>query len=194
MVTNWSMSKDEIYGPPPAYSVNPPSSIYVVPETRIEYQGRQRPSSSHVPIVLSTGFRRYLLGTALLHMFIGVIAIVCDILLISMNQSYSFPGLWSCTLCIILGIYIILFMSDSVKQKCSLQRFQFVHIIICTIIIIALVLSSMNLASNSCSAMYSEQDQCQPSAQKLKIVLITFFAFTFLQICTNFIVTFVHTR
>jgi len=147
-----------------------------------------------VSIVLSKEFRRYSLGTGLFHIFISKIAIVCHILLISMNQSYSFPGLWVDSLCIILGIYIILFMSDSVKQKCSLQRFQFLHITICTIIIIALILSSMNLASNSCSAMYSEQDQCQPSAQKLKIVLITFFAFTFLQICTNFIVTFVHTR
>jgi hypothetical protein len=192
MVTNWSMSKDEIYGPPPAYSLNPPPSIYVVPETRIEYQ--ERPSSSHASIVLSTEFRRYLLGTGLLHIFIGIIAIVCDILLISMNQSYLFPGLWAGVLCIILGIYLILFMSDSIKQKCSLQRFQFVHITICVIIIIALILSSMNLLSNSCSAMFFEQDQCQPSAQKLKIVLVTFFAFTFLQICTNFIVTFVHTR
>jgi hypothetical protein len=111
-----------------------------------------------------------------------------------MNESYSFSGLWAGVSCIILGIYLILFISDPEKPKCSLQRFKFLYLIICFIIIIALILSSINLASNSCPTIYFEFDQCQHLAQQLKIILVTFFAFTFLQICITFIVTFVHTR
>ncbi len=187
------MSKDEIYGPPPAYSVDPPPSIYIVPQRRNAYEERPT-SSSHASIVLSTRFLRYILGTGVLHILIGIIAIVCDILLISMNESYSFSGLWAGVSCIILGIYLILFISDPEKQKCSLQRFKFLYLIICFIIIIALILSSINLASNSCPTIYFDFDQCQHLAQQLKIILVTFFAFTFLQICITFIITFVHTR
>jgi len=187
------MSKDEIYGPPPAYSVDPPPSIYIVPQRRNAYEERPT-SSSHASIVLSTNFLRYLLGAGLLHILIGITSIVCDILLIGMHESYPFTGIWAGVLCIIFGIYLILFMSYSEKQTYSLHRFKLIHILVCLIIIIALILSSINLASNSCYEIYFEPDQCRYSTQKLKIVLVTFFAFTFLQICTNFIVTFVHTR
>jgi hypothetical protein len=145
-------------------------------------------------MVLSLSFLRYLLGTGILHILIGVTAIICDILLISMNESYSFSGLWAGVSCIILGIYIIIFMSNPEKRKCSLNRFKFFHISICIIIIIALVFSSLNLASNSCSTVYYQFDQCQQSAQKFKIVLVTFFTFSFVQICITFIVSFVLIR
>jgi hypothetical protein len=69
MIGNWPISKDELYGLPPAYSIKnnyenspPPSytpSIYVVPSRGIEYQER---SSSHASIILSKTFTRYLLG------------------------------------------------------------------------------------------------------------------------------------
>jgi len=197
MVTNWSISKDELYGPPPAYSLHPPpsvyTSVYTIPEIRNEYQERPL-SSSHGSTVLSLNFIRYLLGTGILHLLIGVTIIVCDILLISMSESYSFSGLWGGVSCIILGIYTILFMSYPEKRKCSLNRFKFVLIAICIINISALILSSINLASNSCSTTYLDFDQCQPLAQQLKIVLVTFFSFTLVQICTTFIVAFVHTR
>lgn len=193
MVTNWPMSKDEIYGPPPAYSLNPPSPpIYTIPELHHEYQ--ERSSHSSHEFILSTKFLRYLLGIGVLHILIGIITIVCDILLISMNESYSFPGLWAGVACIILGIYLILFMSDSRKQKISLKRFKLMHIAICLIIITALVLASINLSTNSCPPMYFQLDQCQNSAQQLKMILVTFFAFTFVQICITSTVTFVYTR
>jgi hypothetical protein len=190
MVTNYAMSKDEIYGPPPAYSLDPPPSIYTISSRRNEYQERPL-SSSHISMILSLGFLRYLLGSGVLHILIGVTAVICDILLIGMNESYSFNGLWAGLSCIILGIYLILFMSNPEKRKCSLHRFKFVHIFICIIIIVALVFSSLNLASNSCSTVYYQFDQCQQSAQKFKIVLVTFFAFSFVQICITFIVSFV---
>jgi len=191
MVTNWAMSKDELYGPPPAYSVNPPPSIYTIPEIQFEYQER---SSSHETIILSTRFLRYLLAVGLFYIVIGIIEIICDIILISMNETYSLSGLWAGISCIILGIYLIIFMSDATKEECTLYRFKLVHIILCLIIITALVLSSVNLASNSCSTVYFGLDSCQHSAQKFKIILITFFAFTLVQICITFIVTFVHIR
>jgi hypothetical protein len=185
------MSKDEIYGPPPAYSVDPPPAIYIIPEIHNEHQ--ERPSS-HASIIFSLSYLRYLLGVGLLHMLIGITTIVCDILLISMNESYSFTGLWAGVSCIILGIYLILFMTYPKKPNCSLYRFQFLHIAICIIIIIALILSSINLVSNSCPAIYFESDQCHHSAEKLKIILVTFFAFSFLQICITLIVTCIQTR
>lgn len=193
MVTNYAMSKDDIYGPPPAYSLDPPPSIYTISNRRNVYQERPLPIS-HISMVLSLSFLRYLLGTGILHVLIGVTAIICDILLISMNESYSFSGLWAGVSCIILGIYIIIFMSNPEKRKCSLNRFKFFHISICIIIIIALVFSSLNLASNSCSTVYYQFDQCQQSAQKFKIVLVTFFTFSFVQICITFIVSFVLIR
>jgi hypothetical protein len=191
MITNWPMSKNELYGPPPAYSVDPPLPIYTISEIQHEY--RERPSS-HASILLSSTFQRYLLVTSLLHILIGITAIVCDILLISMNESYSFTGIWAGVCCIILGIYLILFMSRSEKHICSLQRYKFIQLGTCLIIITALVLSSINLALNSCYKTYFEFDQCQYSAQKLKIILVSFFAFTFIQICITAIMTCVYIR
>jgi hypothetical protein len=196
MIINWPTTKDELYGPPPAYSItnnyeNPPSSIYIIPETRIEYQ--ERPSS-HVSIILSLKFLRYLLGTGLIHILIGLVAIVCDMILTTMNEWYLFTGIWTGVLCIILGIYLILFTRHPKKQICSLQRFRFIHMIICLITILALILSSIHLASDSCYKPYLEVDECQQLAYKLKIILVTFFTFTFVQICVTLLVTFVHTR
>ncbi|CAF0741401.1 unnamed protein product [Adineta steineri] len=184
MTNNWSMSRDDLYGPPPAYSLDPPTSIYTIPQIRNEYQERPPPLPPPcTSIDLSTKFLRYILANGLLHILIGLTSIVCGILLFGMNESYPFTGIWAGVLCIILGIYLIIFISHSEKQISSLKRFKLIHIIACLLIIIALVLSSINLASNSCYEKYFELDQCQYSAQKLKIVLVTFFAFTFLQIC-----------
>ncbi|CAF1533925.1 unnamed protein product [Rotaria sp. Silwood1] len=192
MATNWAMSyNDDFYGPPPAYSVTPPPSIYVIPDTRIEYQ--ERPLS-HASIVLSSILLQYLLITGIIHILIGLASIVCDILLISMNESYSFTGFWAGVLCVALGIYLILFMSHPKKQTCSLQRFKFIHIAVCLIIIASLIFSSLNLASDFCYDTYFFQSfRCEQSAKKLKIVLIAFFSFTFVQICMTAIITFVHT-
>lgn len=198
MVTRYSMSKDEIYGPPPAYSLDPPplqappsvSSIYAITPGQDEYPQR----SSHISILLSSSFLRYLLGTGLLHVLIGAITIICDILLISMNESYCFAGFWAGISCIILGIYLILFTNSPAKHKCCLHRLKFIHIAIGIILIVALVLSCLNLASNACSNSYFQMDPCEPSAQKFKIVLVTFFAFSIFQICITFILSFVHLR
>ncbi|UJR14682.1 hypothetical protein I4U23_001675 [Adineta vaga] len=192
MITDWPMSKDEIYGPPPAYSLYPPSSIYVIPEVRIEHQENSSLSTSF--IVLSTYFSRYIFGTALFHLLLGLTAVICDILLISMNESLPFVGIGTGALCILLGIYLILFISHSKKSKWSLQQFKFIHIVSCLLLIIALILSSINLAANSCYETYFHFDQCQPSAKKLKIVLLTFFSVTFTQICFTSILTLVHVR
>ncbi|CAF0745312.1 unnamed protein product [Adineta ricciae] len=193
MTIDWPMSKDEIYGPPPAYSLYPPPSIYTIPETQIEHQERSSFSSSP-PIVLTLNFTRYLLATALLHFLIGLATIICDIQLISMNESLPFVGICTGSICIIFGIYLIIFMSHTKKSKWSLQRFKLFHIIICLLVIIALILSSINLGANACYENYFQFDQCQPTAKKLKIVLITFYAVTFAQICFTSILTFVHIR
>jgi hypothetical protein len=199
MIGNWPISKDELYGPPPAYSItnnyeNPPSytpSIYIIPVRETEYQER---SSAHAAIILSNKFARYLLGAGLIHMVIGLGAIVSDIILTIMNESFSFTGLWSGALSIILGIYIILFMSRPHKHLCSLQRLKLIHITMCLISIVALILSSINLASDSCYKIFLGPDQCQHSAYIIKAILVTFFSFTCLQISVTTIMTFVHTK
>jgi hypothetical protein len=200
MADNWPISKDELYGPPPAYSVtnnyeNPPPSytpsIYVLPIRRIEYQER---SSSHASIILSKKFTRYLLGTGLVHMVIGLSEIVCDIILTIMNESYSFTGLWTGALSIILGIYLILYMSHPEKRICSLKRLQFLHMMMCLISIIALTLASINLASDSCYKTFLDPDRCQHSAYLIKIILVTLFACTFIQICITIGMAFIHAK
>jgi hypothetical protein len=199
MARNWPLSKDELYGPPPAYSVtnnyeNPPSytpSIYVVPLRGIEYETR---SSSHASIILSNKFLRYLLGTGLVHMVIGLAAIVCDVILTIMNESYSFTGLWTGALSIILGIYLILFVNRPEKRICSLKRLQFLHIAMCLISIIALILSSINLASDSCYKTFLGPDRCQHSPYLIKIILVTLFSITFIQLCITIGMIFVHTK
>jgi hypothetical protein len=111
-----------------------------------------------------------------------------------MSESYSFAGLWAGVFCIILGIYLILYMSHPKKHICSLQRFKLIHISICLIILTALILSSINLALNSCYKTYAEFDQCQQSAQNLKVILVSFFACTFIQICITAVMTCVYIR
>ena len=188
MVTHWPISKDEIYGPPPAYSLEPPPSfpaIYTISELQNDYP------VSHRSHVLSTNFLRYLIATGALHMLIGITTIVCDILLLSMNESSLVAGVWAGSACILLGIYLILFSSCRSKSPTSSYQFKFIQLSICIIVIVALILSSINLGSNSCSSMYFPSDQCQ-SAQKFKILLVTFFTFSFLQICLTFILSFVH--
>ncbi|CAF1016571.1 unnamed protein product [Adineta steineri] len=201
MVSNWAMSKDELYGPPPAYSItnnyeSPPSytpSIYVVPDRGIEYQ--ERPSShGSITINLPNRYTRYLLGTGLVHMVIGLAAIVCDVILTIMNESYSFTGLWSGALSIILGIYLILFMSHPQKHLSSLQRLKLLHLAMFISSIIALILSSINLASDSCYKIFLGPDRCQDSAYLIKIILVVFFTITFLQICITIVMTFIHSK
>ena len=191
MALNRSMSKDEIYGQPPAYSLEPlppPSpSIYMISERRNYYPAIES------PYTLSSNFLRYLIASGILHMLIGITSMVCDIILLSMNESSLFAGLWAGASFIILGIYLIVFTSFRKKSSMSSYRFKFILLSICIIIIVALILSSVNLASNSCSSMYFLSDQCQ-SAQKYKIILVTFFTFSFLQICITFIISFVHMR
>jgi hypothetical protein len=200
MVGNWPLSKDDLYGPPPAYSItnnheNPPPSytpsVYVLPIRGLEYQER---SPAHASIVLSKRFTRYLLGTGMFHMLIGLASIVCDIILTIMNESYSFTGLWTGALSIILGIYLILFMSRPEKRICSLNRLQFIHIAMFLISIIALSLASINLASDSCYKLFLGPDRCQHSAYVIKIILVTYFSFTLVQICLTTLITFVHTK
>jgi hypothetical protein len=199
IIGNWPISKDELYGPPPAYSItnnyeNPPSytpSIYVVPVRENEYQDR---SSSHSSIILSKKFTRYLLGSGLVHMVTGLGTIVCDIILTIMNESYSFTGLWTGAISIILGIYLILFMSNPEKRICSLQRLQFIHMIMCLISIIALILASINLASDACYKTFLGPDQCHHSPYLIKIILVTFFSLMFVQICITSVMTFVHKK
>jgi len=190
MAGSWPISKDELYGPPPAYSLtnnyeNPPSytpTIYVVPLRGNEYQER---SSSHASIILSNKFTRYLLGSGLVHMVIGLAAIVSDVILTIMNESYSFTGLWTGALSIILGIYLILYMTHPEKRICSLKRLQYFHLVMCFISIIALILSSINLASDSCYKIFLGPDRCQNSAYLIKIILVTLFSFIFIQTSTT---------
>jgi hypothetical protein len=199
MIGNWPISKDELYGPPPAYSItnhyeNPPSytpSIYVIPGRETEYQER---SFSHGSIILPNKFTRYLLAAGLLHMVIGLAAIVSDVILTIMNESYSFTGLWAGALSIILGIYLILFMSRPHKHLCSLQRLKLIHMVLLLMSIVAIILASINLASDSCYKIFLGPDRCQHSAYIIKIILVTFFSFTFVQICITIVMTFVHTK
>lgn len=191
MNPNRSMSEDELYGPPPAYSLTPPPSIYVIPGIPIEFHERQPSYSS---AVLSTNTLRYLLATGFVHLCIGIAIIVCDILLISMNESYSFTGFWAGVLCLALGIYVILFMGNRKKKSCSLQRFKLIHLAVFLISIASLVLSILNLASDFCNDSYFSLFRCQESAKKLKIVIVTLFSFTCVQICITAIVIFIYTR
>ena len=199
MASNWPISKDELYGPPPAYSPtneyeNPPSytpSIYVVPLRRIDQQER---STSHLAIILPQKYARYLLGSGLVHMVIGLVAIVCDVILTIMNESYSFTGLWTGALSIILGIYLILFMTHPEKRICSLKRLQYFHFAMCLITIIALILASINLASDSCYKIFLAPDRCQHSAYSIKIVLVTIFALILAQLSLTIGMTFAQTN
>lgn len=196
MAYQWPVSKDELYGPPPAYSSaneyeNPPSytpSIFVVPIRDLAYE--RRSSASHASITLSTNFTRYLLASGLVHLVLGLTAIVCDIILTIMNESYSFTGLWTGALSIILGIYLILFMTDPEKRLCSLKRLQFLHLTMCLVAIVALILASINLASDSCYKIFLGPDRCQYSAYSIKIILVVLFSTIFLQISTTIGITF----
>ena len=195
MANHWPISKDELYGPPPAYSPaneyeNPPSytpSIYIVPVREITYEQR---SSSHASMVLSKKYTRYLLASGLVHLVLGLTAIVCDIILTIMNESYSFTGLWTGALSIILGIYLILFMTDPEKRRCSLKRLQFFHLAMCFIGISALILASINLASDSCYKIFLGPDRCQHSAYSIKIILVTLFSLIVVQTSTTIGMTF----
>jgi hypothetical protein len=199
MAGNWPISKDELYGPPPAYSLtnnyeNPPSytpTIYVVPLREIDYQDR---SASHASIILSNKFTRYLLGSGLVHMVVGLAAIVSDVILTIMNESYSFTGLWTGALSIILGIYLILYMTQPEKRICSLRRLQYFHLTLGVISIIALILSSLNLASDSCYKIYLGPDRCQHSAYLIKIVLVTIFSFIIVQVSVTIGMTCTQTK
>ncbi|CAF3529102.1 unnamed protein product [Rotaria socialis] len=199
---NWAISKDDLYGPPPAYSsrnnyensppIPPPSyspSIYVIPVRDLQYQERL---SCHASIILPKIFTRYLLGTGLVHMVIGLAAIVSEIILTIMNESYSFTGLWSGALIILLGIDLILFMSRSNMRICSLQRLQFVHMAMCLVSIVALILTSINLASDSCYKLFLGPDRCENSSVSIKIVLVILFSFTFVHICITTVLTFIY--
>lgn len=201
MIDQWPISKNEIYGPPPAYSSrndyeNPPpsppsytQSIYVIPVNDLQYQERL---ACHASIILSRKFTRYLLGTGIVHMLIGLAAIVSDILLTIMNESYSFTGLWTGALSILLGIDLILFMSRSNIRICSLQRLQFINVAMCLVAIVALILTSINLASDSCYKVFLGPDRCQTSSHLIKIILVTLFSLTFIQICITTLLIFVH--
>jgi len=196
MSTNCPISKDELYGPPPAYSITnqieqvsptlaPPSytpSIYILP---LPDENAAVRSFYHGSISLSQRFSRYLLGSGLIHMIFGLFVIVCDIILTIMNESYSFTGLWSGAAGIVLGIYLILFMSRSHKTMCSLERLQFFYLVMGLIVIIALVLSSINLASDSCYKVFLGPDRCEHSAYTIKIVLVTIYSLTLAQICLS---------
>ncbi|CAF2698878.1 unnamed protein product [Rotaria sp. Silwood2] len=203
MIDNSSISKDDLYGPPPAYSVrnnyeNPPPppppsytpSIYVVPIRDIHYQ--ERLSSSHSSIILPKKFTRYLLGSGLMHMMIGLAAIVCDIILTIMNESYSFTGLWTGALSIILGIDLILLMSRSNMRVCSLQRIRLIHMAICLVSIVAIILTSINLASDSCYKIFLGPDRCRHSSHLIKIILVTLFSCNFIQLCITIVMTFIY--
>ena len=184
MTSQWSVSKDDLYGPPPAYSLtnnndNPPPSytpsIFVLPLTEIEYPQNL---SSHASIAVPRQFNRYLLGTGLVHMIIGLTAIGCDVILTIINESYSFTGLWTGALSIILGIDLILFMSRPQQRMCSLQRLKFIHMVMCLISIIALILASINLASDSCYKKFLGPYRCQNSAYLIKTILVILFSVT----------------
>lgn len=198
MANHWPVSKDELYGPPPAYSPanayeNPPSytpSIYIVPVRDITYDQR---SSSHASLVLSKKYTRYLLASGLVHLVVGLTAIICDIILTIMNESYSFTGLWTGALSIIIGIYLILFMTEPGKRRCSLKRLQFFHLVMCFITIIALILASINLASDSCYKIFLGPDRCQHSAYSIKIILVVIFSLIFVQTSTTIGMTFTQT-
>jgi hypothetical protein len=186
MIGNWPVSKDDLYGPPPAYSSTrhferPPSytpSVYVVPVEDLNYQERD---VSHTIVHLSTRLTRYLLGTGLVHMIVGVAAIICDVTLTVMNQSYSFAGLWTGASSIILGIYIIIFISQQDKHICSFERLRLFHCTIGVLSIAALVLASINLASDSCYKSFLGPDDCHQSAHVTKIVLVTIFSLICIQ-------------
>ncbi|UJR32066.1 hypothetical protein I4U23_019534 [Adineta vaga] len=199
MVSSWPISKDDLYGPPPAYSItnnyeNPPTytpSIYVVPSQRIDGQDRSSMPSS---ITLPNRYTRYLLGSGLIHMVIGLGAIVCDVILTIMNESYSFTGLWTGALSIILGIYLILFISHSHKHRGSFQRLKLFHMVMFIASVIALILASINLASDSCYKVFLGPDRCHDSSYLIKIILVIFFSFTFVQICITIAMTCIYTK
>ena len=199
MVGNWALSKDDLYGPPPAYSItnnyeNPPPSytpsIYIVPIRNIECSEGLSP---HASIVLPKNFARYLLGTGLVHISVGLAAIICDIFLTIMNESFSFTGLWTGALSIILGVDLILFMSRPKQRLCSLKRVQFIHMAMCLVSIVALIFASINLASDSCYKILLGSYRCQHSAYIIKVFLVVLFSFTFVQVCITIVMTFVNT-
>ena len=203
MANQWSMSKEDLYGPPPAYSLtnpqeNPPSyrapPIYVLPLEHEEYAHHQPPIISPPKITFSKNFSRFILGSGLAHMTMGLTTIVCDIILTIMNESYSFVGLWTGALNIILGIYLILFISQTSKHINSIKQCRSFQIILSFITIIGLILSSMNLASDSCYKIFLAEERCQHSAYSIKIVLVTCFALNFIHLCSTTLLTFIHTR
>ena len=200
MVTHGSITKDVLYGSPPAYSTredheNPPpsyvSAVYAIPEIDRYYS--ERPVSP-ISVALSSRFSRYLLIAALFHVILGAISVLCDIILSIMTESYLFAGIWAGTLSVLLGLYLFVFTHHSQQTKLSFQRLKFLHLAMCLIITVALILSSINLAKDSCYTGYFEFYPCRSSAHRLKAVLVSFFTFTFLQLCLTFFVACFHTR
>ncbi|CAF1297834.1 unnamed protein product [Adineta ricciae] len=127
-------------------------------------------------------------------MVVGLGTIVCDVILTIMNESYSFTGLWSGALSIILGIYLILFMSHPHKNQGSFQRLKLFHVGMFIVAVIALILSSINLASDSCYKIFLGPDRCHDSSYLIKIILVIFFSFTFAQICITIAMTCIYTK
>ena len=200
MVTHGSLAKEEFYGSPPAYSTrddheHPPpsyvSAVYAIPERHTDYP---QTLISPVSITLSSRFSRYLLITALLHVVLGAGTLLCDIILTIMMESYSFAGIWTGILDVLMGIYLFAFIHQPQQSKLSLQRLKRLHLAMCFITSVALILSSINLAKDSCYTSYFEFDPCQSSAYRLKVVLVSFFTFTFLQLFLTFFLACFHSR
>jgi hypothetical protein len=59
---------------------------------------------------------------------------------------------------------------------------------------VPLILSSMNLASDSCYRTFLGPDRCQHSPYLIKIIFVTLFSINFIQLCITIRMIFVHTK
>jgi hypothetical protein len=85
-------------------------------------------------------------------------------------------------------------MTHPGKRICSLKRLQYFHLVMCIISIIALILASINLASDSCYKIFLGPNRCHHSAYLIKIILVTLFSFIFIQVSVTIGMTFMQTK
>jgi hypothetical protein len=196
---HWSCTKFDADGSPPAYAIaidneHPPPSYLSTVAITCPTDIHRQSCSLDTSIKLSSTFSRYLMATGLMHMSIGLTVILCDAILTTMNESYAFSGIWTGVLNTIFGVYLIIFIGQSIITVSSVQRLLFIHIIMCLVSSIALMLSSINLATYSCRQIDFSSNRCHYSVHHLKIVLVILFASTFVQLCLNGILTCFCTR
>ena len=183
-----SVSKEELYGPPPAYSTvdepHPPSYICTI-TTAPNATPRREPT-----VDLSAKLTCYLVVTGILHLIIGSVMIFCNIRLIIQSEPFYYVGFWAGLLDLLFSVYLTFFIADPHRSISSLRRFRILHIVLVLIILSALILSSIELSKDYSSQWYIRSS----SVYSLEILLLALLTFSFLQMCFSSFLACLHFR